>query len=422
MTDLAEYNAAHPQPRARTEEGYVDIAPGKVKKWRGNYHVYVIQADGKYRIKRTRIIAPCSEMTKAEAREEHRVWLRRNVLCQPAADAGKRLVESLCDDYMKMREGDWGEDTRATNRAVFEGIIKPAIGKRAIGEITADDLKTLLNALPSRIRRTPSGKIKKGTSQSYTKKTITHLRGIFDLAHERDLITKNPARSITIRLTVPKGVRKPNKSTFPPEHLTAYIAQLSERDRLIFLISLLGGTRPNELFAIIGKNVGPNWVLINRALSRKREVKETKKEEKSDRFIGLPPETAKQLHHWIKNNRIGPKDLVFQNGAGKAISRENFLRRNLRGAAKRTEIEEIGGVTFQMLRRSFATIAKYLNVDPKAIQAQMGHARLDMSMVEYAQPVDAARIEGLGRMEDVLLGRTQLDPDTWAKLGTERVQ
>src|SRR5262249_31395219 len=50
----------------------------KAKKWRGCYHVYAPKPDGTTtRIKRNRVIGPCAEMTKAEARDEHRAWLRR---------------------------------------------------------------------------------------------------------------------------------------------------------------------------------------------------------------------------------------------------------------------------------------------------------------------------------------------------------
>ena len=430
--NLAQYSADHRARERGHENGYVDIAGKRVKKWRGWYHVYAKSAAGaETRIKRKRIIGECSKMSKAEAREEHRSWIRR-FCSQPVADAGTCRVADLCDDYLQMRQGDWEESTRKTIRSLFEGIIKPAIGGRAIETVTADELKRFINALPNRTW-TSAGRIarrdgklekipgvtKSGISHSYLKKAITMLRAVFDLAQERDLITKNPARSINIRLSMPKQVRRPDKSVLPPQHLPALLAELTERDRLIVWISMLGATRPGELFAIKGGDVGPDWVHVERALNRRREFKETKTG--NSRYVHLPPETANELHQWMTQGGIGPNDLVFPNRDGKPIDRANFLNRRLRPAAKRARIP-VADVDFQMLRRSFATVAQVVGFDVKGIQAQLGHSRPDMSATEYMQPIDARRVAQMKQLEDMLRGRVKMPVDISARLGSTMVQ
>jgi hypothetical protein len=235
--------------REHHEDGYVDVTGKKQKKWRGWYHVYVAKPDGtKTRIKRKRIIASCSQMTKADARDEHRTWIRR-FNAQPVAESGTCTVANLCDDFMAMREGDWDESTRKTNRSVFNSLIKPALGAKPINRVKAEDLKKFLNGLPSRTYETPTGKKKTGVSQSYVKKAITHLRAIFDLAQERELITKNPGRSISVRLTVPKSASKPDKSVFPPQRVFEKIihyGSLRSMSRIIamcMMASVVSGRR-----------------------------------------------------------------------------------------------------------------------------------------------------------------------------------
>jgi hypothetical protein len=272
---LTAYTATH-RVREHHEDGYVDVTGKKQKKWRGWYHVYASKPDGsRTRIKRKRVIGPCSEMTKAEAKDEHRAWIRR-FNSQPVAESGTCSVANLCDDFMAMREGDWDETTRKTNRSVFNSLIKPALGEKSIAKVEAEHLKKFLNGLPDRTYKTPSGKKKTGVSQSYVKKAITHLRGIFDLAEERGLINKNPARSISVRLTVPKQAGRPDKSVFPPQFLPKLIAQLDPRDSLVVWLAMVPALRPGELFAVRGGDVGSDYIYIQNALTRRRELKDTK--------------------------------------------------------------------------------------------------------------------------------------------------
>ena len=58
-----------------------------------------------------------------------------------------------------------------------------------------------------------------------------------------------------------------------------------------------------------------------------------------------------------------------------------------------------------MLRRSFATWGKAYGCDVKVLQEQLGHARPDMTVEEYIQPIDAVRIEQITRMELILRGK-----------------
>ena len=100
---------------------------------------------------------------------------------------------------------------------------------------------------------------------------------------------------------------------------------------------------------------------------------------------------------------------------------KNFLRRRLRPAARRAAITTLD-VDFQMLRRSFATLAGAISGGgAKSIQAQMGHARPDMWLLEYAQPVDEMRRRLLERMERILLGKEPVPVDLTAKLGSKLV-
>jgi integrase len=236
---------------------------------------------------------------------------------------------------------------------------------------------------------------------------------VLDLAIDKDLITKNPARSKIVRLTMPKQAAKPDKSVFSPRDLPRLLAQLNERDELILRLAITS-PRPNEIFAIRGADVGLRWINVSHALSRKRDLKTTKNSK--GKYIVLGPELARKLHQWIADRQIGPHDFLFTTKFGKPIGRDAFLRRRLRPAAKRAKIAT-PDVDFQMLRRSYATLATALGQDIKSTQAQMGHERPDMSMIEYAQPVDDLRLQQAEHMKNGLLGKEPMPSGSDRKAG-----
>lgn len=430
MENLAEYCAAHRTRERGNEDGSVRLAKTKkVKKWEGVYHVYVDNV----RHTRYRIIGECSKFTKTQARNEHREWLRR-LHSQPVADTSKATVGQLLEDFYLLKLGDWAKQTRDTMRALIDNGLKPALGNKALEDVTAEDLKVFINSLPSRkwtpktkyirpdgsVVVTHSKESKSGCSVSYVKKSITVLRAVFDLAVERNLIRKNPARSITTKLTVPKTTRAIDKSVFAPTQLPALLAELERRDSLIVWLSIIAATRPNELFALTGGDVGPDYIYVRQALDVERQIKTTKTER--PRKIALPPELAADVNAWLVENNIGKDDLVFRNVRNKApIHRSNYLRRVLRPAAKRAKIAT-SNVDFRMLRRSFATIANAIGFDVKSIQAQLGHAQPTMTLGTYIQPVDALRLEQIKRFEDILRGRIPMPHDIAMNLGTDLVQ
>jgi integrase len=161
--------------------------------------------------------------------------------------------------------------------------------------------------------------------------------------------------------------------------------------------------RPSEIFAVMGRNVGPGFIHIQNSLSKHRELDDTKTGR--DKYISLPPELDDEIHCFMTEHGVGPNDLLFTTRTGTPLSVKNFLRRRLRPAARRAAITTLD-VDFQMLRRSFATLAGAISGgDAKSIQTQMGHARPDMWLLEYAQPVDEMRRRLLERMERILLGK-----------------
>jgi integrase len=72
----------------------------------------------------------------------------------------------------------------------------------------------------------------------------------------------------------------------------------------------------------------------------------------------------------------------------------------LKPAAERAGL---GNVTFQMLRRTFSTLAQK-TAGVKDIQAQMRHARPDTTAAIYMQPIPAQQAQAVHAFEELIFG------------------
>lgn len=418
--NLATYTAAHRTRRHGMENGTVKKTGKHVKKWIGHYHDYRTGPNGKTkRIRLSTTLGPVSEMTKAEAQEALRVFIRRRY-AQPAAETTKATVGTLCDDYLQLHEGDWEEATLATNTSILK-LIKAGLGDRVIEEVQPEEVKLFINSLPRRTWKTPTGQTRTGCSESQGKKCITYVRAIFDLAvgraAKRGVLFLNPAKSKEAPLSLPKGCRTPDKKILPPEELLRLMQHLDERDQLVVWLAAVS-PRPSEIFAIRVSAVGPGYIFIENSLSRRRELKDTKTSNR--KFIALPETLDGRVRRWIEERCSGPDDFLFVNKVGKPMIVKNFLNRNLRGAARRAGIKTLD-VDFQMLRRSFATIAWHISRDVKSLQSQMRHEKPDMFLRDYAQPLDDATRLLVQRFENVVLGKEAMPVELAMKLGGSRL-
>jgi integrase len=387
--------------RARHENGQVKRVGKRVKQWLGIYHVYVKQEDGSEKRRRRKVLlGTCATMIKGGAEDKLRDIIRVE-RGQYRAEAPEANVAKLCDDYLTLRQGDWGENNRDTVASILN-LIKSRIGAEEIGAVSPEDLKGFVNGLPNREWKTPKGNIRTGCSESQAGKCITYLRAIFDLAVSRDIIKRNPARDPIIRLSKPKGARPPSKKTISFEGVRRLLNELNAEDHLIIHLELVCAPRPNETFALRRNDVLPGVLRIDEALDRQRRPKDPKTHA-SKASVSIPPLLQEELDDWMRLHPGAPDDLLFPNRDGRPKNRQNELNRMLKPAAMRAGL---GNVTFQMLRRTYSTLGQ-LTGSVKDIQAQMRHARPDTTVSIYMQTIPAQQAESVRLLEQLMFGRIE---------------
>lgn len=101
----------------------------------------------------------------------------------------------------------------------------------------------------------------------------------------------------------------------------------------------------------------------------------------------------KQLANELRRQRVASpfsddQHLVFCTTTGSTIGHRNLTGRGLEKAAKRAGLD---GVTFHVLRHTFASILISQGHDPVFVSRQLGHANPAITLKVYAHRFDAAR-------------------------------
>ena len=124
--------------------------------------------------------------------------------------------------------------------------------------------------------------------------------------------------------------------------------------------------------------------------------------------VAVPKSLQKELECWrVACGDVKPDDFILSSRRGTPLDGHNYLRRFLKPVAEKIGIP---GLTFQALRRTFATLAQGKG-SVKDTQAQLRHAHTATTLGIYTQSIPdsvAAAVEALDHeLAEVDLGVTQ---------------
>jgi integrase len=159
--------------------------------------------------------------------------------------------------------------------------------------------------------------------------------------------------------------------------------------------------RPGEIFALKRNDVDlvDGSIRVDESLDLKRNLK-APKTESSNAKIPVTPKLKDELENWMETHPGNPDDLLFPNREGRPRNPKNVLNRMLKPAGLRAGL---GKVTFQMLRRTFATHAQNKG-NLKDVQAQMRHSKPDVTAGIYMQAIPEQQRQTVQAVEDTLFG------------------
>jgi integrase len=162
------------------------------------------------------------------------------------------------------------------------------------------------------------------------------------------------------------------------------------RDKLAIKVGAATAVRPGELFAFRWQSFGrlPNGrhVLKISETVYKSKIRLWAKTEGSESDVALPRRLAAELAYWRTLTAwAGDRDFIFPNAKGGFLDYENFEARVL--APIRAKLG-LGRLNFQILRRSYATLAVgERKGTTRDVQTMLWHPRPDTTLENYVKDV-----------------------------------
>ncbi len=185
------------------------------------------------------------------------------------------------------------------------------------------------------------------------------------------------------------------------EQIRLALGVLDLRERIVFRMAVFDGMRPGEILAIRLGSLGPSGVQIDQRVYRGNwDTPKGRKGKRTAREVALSPGTLAELDAWkhcLQDQSSG--GLLFPTERGTALSRDNLWRRSLRPALEKVHLE---WATFQVMRRTNASLSKKAKIDAKVAADQRGHG-LGVSLEVYTMSDLEQKIEAVTRLESAVI-------------------
>jgi integrase len=349
--------------------------------------------------RRSKVLGLCSKMTKGDAESAMAAILQP---INEGTSRGPRPVytfERFVEDvYLPHGRHGWKESTAGTSEQIIKTHLVPGFRSDLLHTIRRERLQEFLD--------------RKARELSYS--VVAHLRwflnGIFKLAWSDGYISSNTAAE----LRIPKKCR-PGRDVRPltEEEVMKYLEVFDLREKLIARLAIFEGMRPGEILALRWKSVTNETIKVaervyKRVLNTPKNGK-TREGAMSDGTLELLKEWAELAQDPSPDGFVFPSEKVTT-----PISLDNLWRRNMRPVLEAIGME---WATFQVLRKTNASLSKKAGVDPKVASDQRGHG-LGVSLEVYTNSDLEQKRAALRALEAAVRqkeSKPQSEPSAWRK-------
>jgi integrase len=272
----------------------------------------------------------------------------------------KQFVENV---YLPHGRRGWKESTAGTSEQIINTHLTPEFGSELLHTIGRERLQEFLD--------------RKARELSYS--VVAHLRwflnGIFKLGWSDSLMASNPAAE----LRIPKKCQ-PGRAMRPltEEEVNQYLEVFDLREKLIARLAVFEGMRPGEILALRWKSVAGGVIRVEERVYKRMfntpKNGKTREGAISDGTLALLKEWAELAQDPSPDGFVFPSEKLVT-----PLSLDNLWRRNMFPTLDKIGL---GWATFQVLRKTNASLSKKAGVDPKVASDQRGHG-LGVSLEVY---------------------------------------
>jgi integrase len=299
------------------------------------------------------------------------------VPARPRATFGELAHEWLAEQKLRLDAGEMSPRTFESYEMALRRHVLPEFGSRPVRSIQPDQLV-------SWIRRMRAAGYAPHTVHNYWAPINLALR----YAVRHGVLPANPADRLTSSERPKPGSGR--RRFLDKSEMQRLLDHAPARYRVALVCGLFSGLRLSELLGLTWGDIDLNGNTIRVQYQLGRDGKRRPlKTVAARRDVILMRELASELRKLrMASPFSGDSNLVFASTNGKTIGHRNLTARGLEKAAARARLQ---GVTFHVLRHTFASILISQGRDPVFAARQLGHANPAITLKVYAHLFDAAR-------------------------------
>ena len=284
--------------------------------------------------------------------------------------------------YLPFYRRKWKASTATSNEGRIELHFLSAFEERPIKSFSRDELQHFLDQ-----------KAAAGVSHSVANHLRWDLRQILRMAVVEGYLIRNPAEL----LFVPREALRFPKPRLTLEQVRLLLSVLDLRERVMAGLAILAGMRPGEIFALRRGDIENGYADIRRRVYQGKT--DSPKTFHSIRWAGLGEGLSRWLREWLDDLPLNGADAwVFPSERGTPLRPDNCWKRHFLPHLKPVGLE---WATFQVMRRTHATLLDELGVDPQVRADQMGHT-VDVNQNQYTRSSLERRRSAVNRLEAAL--------------------
>lgn len=378
-----------------------ELGPGFGQRKNGQYYA---RFENRFGVRQT-----IYSMDLQELRDKYNTAVYENKKKMNVVDDGTTLDEFFDVWINEYKYKVICEDTRQGYKLVYKKHISPTLGKRRLTEITSLMIRALINNLD-----------KRGYKFETKNRVRVMLLDIFDKALMDSYVLKNPVRGIKLAREEKKDIRVLSKD----EQIDFFECAAGTFYYNVFVVAVETGLRPGEIYALTPEDINfdKKEIRVNKTLVyQKFEGDEGKtyhlgppKTKSSNRVVPISSRCEIALRKQLKQrmnilNKPNVKPLegfenllflstvgtplnatTYSDAIGKIVDTINSMKDPLE------QMEKFSGHCF---RHTFATRCFEAKIQPKTIQAFLGHATLQMTMDLYTHVTEEFKQDEFKKLE-----------------------
>jgi len=332
--------------------------------------------------KRRKSLGPVDKVRKYEAEKKLAMILQPvNSASGPSPDIA--FGDFVRNIYLPFYKRGWKESTARANEQRIEYHLIPRFGKCELGRLRRDELQQFLDR-----------KATAGLSYSVVAHLRWDLRQILRMAVTDGYIRQNPAEL----LIIPPEAPRPVHTSMTLDQVRLFFSVLELREKVIGGLAILAGMRPGEIFALTRSRVERDYADIDRRIYRGRIG--TPKSPKSHRWAAMGESLSAWIVQWLDllPDRRPEAWLFPSERIVTPLSKDNCWRRNFLPRLRPVGLE---WANFQVMRRTHASLAAELDVDPQVRADQMGHT-VDVNQNTYTRSSLERRRQAVNALEKAI--------------------